>query len=93
MLPPGEMVEADKGYRGEPFYVRVPDSAVSNADKKASARARARQETINSRLKSFGCLSQRFRHPLDKHCVFFTAVAVMVQSSIMLGEEPWQIRY
>ena len=37
-LAAGEKVEADRGYRGEKQYIRTPDSAVSQEDKRASAR-------------------------------------------------------
>lgn len=45
------MVEADRGYRGEPTYIRLPDSAVSQSDFRAGGRAQARHETINSQIK------------------------------------------
>ena len=93
MLAPGERVEADRGYRGENLLIRTPDHAVSESDRRAANRARARHETINSRLKSFKCLSQKFRHPLAKHSVFFGAVTAFVQVGIMNGERPWQLRY
>lgn len=88
-----EKVEADLGYRGQPDSVRTPHSACSMADKRASGQARARHETINGRLKSFKCLSTKFRGRLDKHATFFAAVAVFVQVSIMNGDKPWQVRY
>ena len=88
MLPRDEYVEADKGYRGEPGYIRLPESAVLLSDKAAQNRSRARHETINSRIKTFYCLSTPFRHPLEKHVYYFTAVTALVQLSIMLGECP-----
>lgn len=92
-IPPGEKVEADLGYRGESEFVRTPWSAVSLSDMRAASRSRARHETINGRIKSFRCLETRFRHPLDKHSVFFGTVVVLVQVSIMYGERPWQVHY
>lgn len=93
MLLPGEKVEADDGYKGEPNYIRRPMNAVSESDKRAKQNARARHETINSQIKGFKCLSTSFRHALSKHAFFFSAVVVCVQVSIMLGEKPWQVRY
>ena len=93
MLLPGERVEADNGYRGEPLHIRVPDNAVSISDKNAMKHSRSRHETINSRIKNFGCLSQPFRHCLDKHVTFFSAVVVCVQVGIMMSEKPWQVHY
>lgn len=89
----GEMVEADLGYRGKYAYVRVADSAVSLSDHRAARKARLRHEHINSRLKTFCCLSKKFRHPLHKHAFFFRAATVCVQVSMMMGERPWQVRY
>jgi hypothetical protein len=56
----GEMVEADLGYRGEQQCIRVPNNAVSLSNQRAANRARARHETINSWLNSFGARSPRF---------------------------------
>jgi DDE superfamily endonuclease len=55
-LLPYERVEADKGYRGEPLYVSCPHDFSSDAKKDAKAKARARHETINRRLKQWSCL-------------------------------------
>jgi hypothetical protein len=49
-LAHGEKVEADNGYRGERGTVRTADDYVSQVDKKAKQRARARHETVNRRL-------------------------------------------
>ena len=87
------MVEADKGYRGEPTKVRTPNDYVSLTDKKAMSRARSRHETVNKRLKQFGCLKQRFRHERDKHQLCFAAVAVCTQLSFERGESPFQCAY
>jgi hypothetical protein len=43
------------------------------------ARVRCRHETFNSRLKFYSCLSQLFRHGMDKHGEAFTAICVTVQ--------------
>ena len=89
----GEMVEADRGYRGEPTKVRTPNDYVSQTDKKAKKRARARHETINRRLKQFGCLRQMFRHGVEKHKAVFAAVAVCTQLCFENGERPFQCAY
>jgi hypothetical protein len=93
MLSHGEMVEADRGYRGELSKVRTPNDYVSQTDKKAKKRARARHETVNKRLKQFTCLKQRFRHDLQKHRLVFAAAAVCTQLSIENGELPFQCAY
>jgi hypothetical protein len=93
MLGLGEMVEADRGYRGEPQFVRLPSTYVSRSDRRAKKKARARHETINKRLKDFSCLAKTFRHErrLHRHC--FLAAAVATQLSFENGDRPWQIPY
>lgn len=93
MLPPGEKVEADLGYHGESNYIQMPWSAVSLANYRAGNQACAHHETINGQIKSFNCLSICFCHTLDKHSTFFGAIVALVQLSIMMGEQPWQVRY
>lgn len=92
LLAPGEMVEADAIYRSD-SRVRGPNDCVSRADKSAKSRARARHETVNRRLKQFGCLKQRYRHGLQKHRQVFTAAAVCTQISFLNGEGPFQCEY
>jgi hypothetical protein len=88
----GEMVEADRGYCGEP-RVRMPDDYVSSVDKRAKARSRARHETVNKRLKQWGCLKQTFRHARRDHKVCFAAVAVCTQLCFEHGESPFHCYY
>jgi DDE superfamily endonuclease len=93
MLNVGEMVEADKGYRGEPSCVRTPTDWVSYVDRKAKSRARSRHETVNRRLKQWGCLRQTFRHDRRVHKVCFAAVAVCTQLCFDRGEGPFHCFY
>ena len=51
-------------------------------DDKRAGRLRASHEKINRRLKSFSCLSKRWRHDLHKHKYCCFAVAVIVQLEI-----------
>jgi len=48
----------------------------------------ARHETVNKRMKQWGCLNQRFRHRIVLHpiCICFRAVANLTQLMILLGE-------
>ena len=78
-LTNNEKVLADAGYGGPHI---VHGSIVENCDDKRAARLRARHEQINGRLKSFSCLSNRWRHDLHKHKYCFFAVAVIVQFEI-----------
>jgi hypothetical protein len=86
------MVEADISYRGED-KVRTSDDVVSRADDEAKKRASARHETVNGRLKQWGCLKQVFRHDRHKHKHVFAAVAVITQLAFDNGERPFQCRY
>jgi hypothetical protein len=92
-LVPGEMVETDKGYKGEPTCARTPEDYVSYIDKKAKSRARSRHETVNKRLKQWGCLNQTFRHDRRDHKLCFAAVAVCTQLSFERGERPFHCYY
>ena len=55
MLADGEMVVADKGYRGDET-IRTPYTKISKTDTRAMHKALAWHETVNKRLKQFGCL-------------------------------------
>lgn len=93
-LLPGEQVEADMGYRGEPLFVSLPDDYRSNQHKISKNHARARHKQINRRLKTFECLHQTFRHDLSKHVDVFWDVAVVTQLSLLLQEKTvWPVNY
>ena len=93
-LARGERVEADRGYRGEPLFISIPDDFQSDAHKKTKKHARARHEHLNRRFKTFDCLQQVFRHDLSKHSDVFWAVAVVTQLSLLLQERTiWQVEY
>jgi hypothetical protein len=77
MLLPGEMVEADNGYRQE--AVRHCDVVVSKSDARAKSRATRRHETVNSDLKAIGCLKQQWRHELSFHSFAITPCCLLIQ--------------
>jgi hypothetical protein len=81
-LEDGEKVLADDGYRGRDLYVTVSNRFELDQLKK---NIKARQEQINSRFKNWSCLSNVFRHGVDKHFSVFQAVAVITQLEIELG--------
>lgn len=92
----GERCEADQGYRGEPLTVELPDEGIffgrdglqqANLQHELKNRIRSRHETVNGRLKRFGCLEQRFRHKLSNHRFCFNAVVVIVQIGLEFGGE------
>jgi hypothetical protein len=93
-LAKGERVEADRGYRGEPLHVSVPDDYTSQEQKIAKGHARARHEHINGRFKKFACLSHVFRHDVRKHSDVFWSVAVITQLSLLYGDKTiWSVKY
>lgn len=82
----GERIMADKGYRGEPDCIDVPKDDDPPALTRLKRRIGARHETVNYRLKTFRCLSEKFRHDLRKHQMFFHAVTVVTQVNITNGD-------
>jgi len=91
-LLPNELVEVDKGYRGDE-RCRIPQHRVSHSDERAKRRARARHEQINSRIKIFNVLTDEFRHDIHEHQHCFFACAVLTQLSFYNNERPWQVNY
>ena len=83
-LDEGEMIEGDRGYRGL-VDCRAPDDALSEEEYKEKSNLRARHETVNHRLKTWGVLKQRFHGAKQKHQFCFYAIAVMTQMSIDSG--------
>jgi len=88
-LEENERVEVDNGYKGEdPISCKTPGGISTLIDDRIIERnrIRARHETVNARLKSFGILNQVYRHSLIDHVDVFSAIAVLVQLSIENGE-------
>lgn len=90
MLGPNEMVEADRGYRGEPTKVRIPVDYKTPLQEQLKNTARGRQETVNRPFKQFGILAQRFRHhvsmeDMSLHKTAFEAVAIITQMDSNMG--------
>ena len=75
-IPVGKKAIADKIYSGIE-KVALHNSLDEEWVRNIKARARARQESINARLKSFGILRQRFRHGMNKHGLFVRACLVL----------------
>jgi hypothetical protein len=84
-----ERVEADDGYIGEdPVHVKTPSGPRIDtpAEQRYKSTLRMRHETVNKRIKTFGCLSTKhFRHDAVFHSGCFRAVAVLIQLSIERG--------
>ena len=80
-LDPGEQIIADGGYRDGFHYFDTPSGRHDYRDRLKSE-ARARHETVNSRLKQFNVLSGIFRHQYRLHPMCFMAVAHLTQFSL-----------
>lgn len=98
MLEGGEMVEADRGYRGEPGRIRTPVDYATPLEKQQKNLARARHETVNRRFKQFGILSTRFRHyvsndDLSLHKTVFESVVVITQLDIDCGHSLFHVKF
>jgi len=89
--PKGKRGVGDLGYRGESKIISTPSSSDPSKLRKFKSRARARQETFNARIKTRGCLNQRFRHGLEKHEMCFVAVCIIVQYEMENGSPVFDI--
>ena len=96
-LAADEKVEADSGYRirdncRAARQLVTPDVGGSSKDRKSKSLARARNERVNGRLKSFNLLSSHFRHSkprermMQKHKFCFNSIAVITQLKMEAGE-------
>jgi len=91
-LPPGKYVTVDKGMKSgsdetERDMLAFPNETDSQELKKFKARVRCRQEHFHSRLKSYECLSQLFRHGMAKHKLCVEAICLLVQYDLDMGSE------
>ena len=91
MLLPGEMVEADRGYRD--CKCRHTEVVVSPSDERAKAAVMARHEGTNGDLKIFGALSQAWRHALEKHSIAFRSCVTLTQLKYNVCGNKNQVHY
>jgi hypothetical protein len=85
-LPMGKKAIGDSGYEGMPEKVTVTRSGQSKELKEFLGRAKNRQESLHTKLKSYRILSHNFRHgkkgtqdKIDLHQMCVEAVCVIVQ--------------
>jgi len=83
-IPPGKRVVADKSYdaAAENNILSTYNQFDTDAVKEFKKRARARHETINSKLKNFKCLDNRFRHGVVRAQQCFDCCIVLLQYAI-----------
>ena len=84
-IPEGRMAVADDGYAGDDAKVARTNSHHTPEVRKFIARARARHESFNGRIKFFAVLDNTYRHGVDTHEMCFVAVCVIVQMQIENG--------
>lgn len=85
LIPPNKKVIGDKGYNGPGDIVRRTNQGDDENMRKFKRRARCRQESVNSRIKSFRCLQVPFHHQLEFHKEVFGAICVVVQYQLDTG--------
>ena len=85
LLEAGERAEADRGYRGEPEVIDLPDEGTVELVL-AKKRACMRHKTCNKRFKHWNCLNHNFRHGVTFHRDCMCAVVVLTQLAIEDGE-------
>ena len=90
LLGPGEKVIADRGYRGD-MRISAPDDTNDKDHKYVMSVLRARHETLNGRLKNWGCLRQIYRHDRNKHHMLLQTAAVVIQVNISIGNRLFQV--
>lgn len=85
-IPEGKKAIADGGYRDKKDpKISTPNVHDPPELRKFKGRAKARQETFNSRIKRFDCLKNDFRHKRERHKVCFEAICVICQYEMELG--------
>jgi len=88
----GKKVIADKGYKGYPKLISLPNSYDSAEVSRFKSRARCRQEKLNGKIAEFECMNNAgFRHSKEKLQACFEAVAVIVQYKMDMGEPLYDI--
>ena len=90
-LIPGERVETDAGYQGEPAC-RNKHEIMNPADLRAKDNARAREENIHADIKIFDCLERAgpWRHDRHLHKFAFSSACVLTQ--LAYNRDPYRPR-
>jgi hypothetical protein len=82
-LEPSERVEADNGYIGAADKIKCPNNPCNPvANEEKQSRIRSFHETINGSFKTWGILSQVYRHDITHHGKVFQADAIITQLAI-----------
>jgi hypothetical protein len=81
---------ADSGYRGDSKVITSRQHKGFEHQYIMNA-ARARHETFNARLRTWGILKQIFRNDMDKHHIAFRSVIALEQMRITEGYNLFQV--
>jgi len=92
VLDRGEVYIADGGYHDGSGYGVTPTARHEYSDRQKVV-VRVRHETVNGRLKNWGCLRNLWRHRVEKHRYAFRAVANLVQLEMETGSQAFQLEY
>jgi hypothetical protein len=96
-LDQGKKLIGDDGYSGEPEKITKTQKYHSVELKRFLGRAKTREETLHTRLKSFKILRERFHHGVDTikrknlHQMAVEAICVIVQYDYENGHPPFEI--
>ena len=86
ILPPGEIIIADKGYVGEPTKIVTPVAQYVHPMNREHKLIMARHKVINKRMKDFMSMNSVWRHGWQSHISAFYAVVGLTQIKIEYGE-------
>ena len=95
-LEPGELVEADEGYRGHPDKIKCPvddSNPAENQVMQMQGRVRAHRKMLNGWLKTWGTLSWVFHHRITMNGNVFRACVVVTQLTVENGELLFEVEY
>jgi hypothetical protein len=90
-FPVGKRLIGDSGYKGEPNLITAHNDNHSKELTNFINRVRARHENFNARIKSYRCLSERFRSNRENHKIVFEAVCVLCQYDLENGHPLMEI--
>ena len=77
---------ADDGYRGEPDFISTQNYFDPREIAEFKERVLAHHESFNQRLKTFNCLTTKFRHGIENHEVaLLKAICAIIMYEIESG--------
>ena len=86
VLPAGDMIIADKAYKGASTQIITPIEEENSNFNRHHKLIMAMHEHINNRVKDFKSRSDTWRHGLEAHIPTFYAVIALTQIKLENGE-------